>query len=357
MMWSVSISYRLGLGFHALNNEGSDGSNLMQPRRIDVGKMTYDGISGEMVRRHILENFIRLCERQGIPLLTVSRALHPDRGPLGLREVTKTRLKTDTLTKDNVFSAARIAVEECALVDVGGYLAAFSEKEKGEGIPETAFLGTIARLDKSNVPTTVKRGSVFDVGWLISEEPQEMTVTQHAAYRPTTDQSMFSQSMRSNVYGGVLRADLHRIGTDDYWYLHRKADGGPELRSVIPPEKVKERQKALVQSMIDYIAAPTGAKTAGWAPHVFKTEGAILLTSARTAPFASPISVNLADSEGKAIRADPSYQSRMAQLKNNSDTWVWMFSDIKTLLDAGRGVLGRLDGKNATPQGEDEDTK
>jgi CRISPR-associated autoregulator DevR family len=230
MMWSISISYRLGLGFHALNNEGSDGSNLMQPRRIDVGKMTYDGISGEMVRRHVLENFVRICEDRKIDLLTASRALHPDRGPLGLREVAKESLKEDILTNKNVFMAARKAVERCALVDVGGYLAAFSDKGKGDSIPpESDFLKRIAGLKKDDKPTTVKRDSVFDVGWLISEEPQEMTVTQHAAYRPTGDQSMFSQTMRSNVYGGVIRADLHRVGTDDYWYLNGK-DGKAESR-------------------------------------------------------------------------------------------------------------------------------
>ena len=74
-LWSISFAYRLGLGFHALNNEGSDGSNLMQPRRIDVGNVTYDGISGEIIRRHILENFVDVCRSQTIsmlPLLTVS---------------------------------------------------------------------------------------------------------------------------------------------------------------------------------------------------------------------------------------------------------------------------------------------
>jgi len=109
--------------------------------------------------------------------------------------------------------------------------------------------------------------------------------------------------------------------------------------------------------MIDYIAAPTGAKTAGWAPHVFKTEGVILLTSARTAPFASPINVSLGDPEGKAIRADSTYQSRMTQLQNDSDTWVWTFADVKTLLDAGGSVLNKLDGKDAKHQGEAENSK
>jgi CRISPR-associated protein Cst2 len=265
-------------------------------------------------------------------------------------------LKEDILTSKNVFSAARKAVESCALVDVGGYLAAFSDKGKGDALPESGFLSEIAALKKDDKPTTVKRDSVFDVGWLISEEPQEMTITQHAAYRPTGDQSMFSQTMRSNVYGGVIRADLHRVGTDDYWYLHWK-DGNAANRFVIDPAEQKRRQKALVQAFIDYLASPSGAKTAGWAPHVFKAEGVILLTSARTAPFASPISLNLGDPEGKTIQANPTYQSQMTQLQNKADTWTWTFSDVKTLLDANSCVLKTLDGNNEKDKGEIAETK
>ena len=227
---------------------------------------------------------------------------------------------------------------------IAGKKAAFSDKEQGEGLPpESGLLKAIAKVGKDKKkPTTVKRDSVFDVGWLISEEPQEMTVTQHAAYRPTGIQSMFSQTMRSNVYGGVIRADLSRIGTDDYWYLHRTAEGKPKERLVIDAEYVKCRQIALIQAFVDYLASPTGAKTAGWAPHVFKTEGVILLTSARTAPFASPICVDVASSDGRAIKADPSYQGRMKDLENGADTWAWTFSDIKTLLEAGRQAGAKL---------------
>jgi CRISPR-associated autoregulator DevR family len=344
MMWSVSIAYRLGLGFHALNNEGSDGSNLMQPRRIDVGKTTYDGISGEMVRRHILENFVRICESRDIPLLTASRALHPDRGPLGLREVAKKNLDAATLTDENLFQAVRTATQKCALLDVGGYLAAFSEKEKGQGIPESGFLASIAAQSK---PTTVKRDSVFDVGWMISEAPQEMTITQHAAYRPTGDQSMFSQTMRTNVYGGVIRADLHRIGTDDYWYL-----ATDNARLAIESDAQLTRQEALVSAFVDYLISPSGAKTAGWAPHVFKTEGVILLSSARTAPFVSPITVDLSVAGGP-ISANSSYQTQMKDLENGTDTWAWTFSDLKSLITAQTSVLSRLRGENGTGQTQD----
>src|SRR5437762_6057446 len=135
-LWSVSFSYRLGLGFHALNNEGSEGSNLMQPRRIDVGKKTYDGISGEMVRRHILENFVNVCRADSIELRAASAALHPDRGPLGILKKAKD-LGSTMLTKknpDELFKAVREAVKSCAVLDVGGFLAPFSDRaESGDG--------------------------------------------------------------------------------------------------------------------------------------------------------------------------------------------------------------------------------
>jgi CRISPR-associated protein Cst2 len=149
----------------------------------------------------------------------------------------------------------------------------------------------------------------------------------------------------------VIRADLHRVGTDDYWYLHRKGNE-TENRSVVTSAEQKCRQKALIQAFVDYIASPCGAKTAGWAPHVFKTEGVILLTSARTAPFASPITVDLAEPDGKAIRAESTYQSQMMQLKNETDTWAWTFSDVKELLHANDCVVEILDGKNAKDQSE-----
>src|SRR3972149_1925086 len=129
-LWSISFAYRLGLGFHALNNEGADGSNLMQPRRIDVGNITYDGISGEIIRHHILENFVNICRKNQIPMLPLSEGLHPDRGPIGIRAAAK-NLNATELTDANLFSSTRKAIELCAVLDVGGYLAAWKEQEGG----------------------------------------------------------------------------------------------------------------------------------------------------------------------------------------------------------------------------------
>ena len=337
-LWSISFAYRLGLGFHALNNEGTDGSNLMQPRRIDVGDVTYDGISGEIIRRHILEHFVNICREESIPMLPLSEGLHPDRGPIGIRAAAKT-LNYDKLTKgqDSLYPSVRKAIELCSVLDVGGYLAAWKEQQ-GE-----AYTAEKEYMDKYCVghgdAEPVKRESCFDVAWLISENPQDLTITQHSAFRDTsTMNSRYAQTMRSNIYGGVIRADLHRIGTDDHWYLQLEKD-----RLCIGEKEQQQRQVALINAITNFIASPTGARTAGWAPHVFLNEGAILLTSSRTAPFQSPIKVSLED-ENTPVTADSGYADSMKKLENKKDTWVWTFKDTKGLLDANEKAIKKLSG-------------
>lgn len=368
-LWSISFAYRLGLGFHALNNEGSDGGNLMQPRRIDVGQVTYDGISGEIIRRHILENFVDVCRGQAISMLPLSEGLHPDRGMFAIRKKAK-ESGCQRLTKgnpDKLYEAVRNAISGCSIIDIGGYLAPFSGKDEGaeeagdgavsEGkgtektkkvAPEAIIMNDLSAIGgkTEGAPYTVKRDSVFDVAWLISEQLQDLTITQHSAYRPSGQQGLFSQTMRSNIYGGVIRADLHRIGTDDYWYLQNN-----QQRLAITPEEQQKRQIALIAAIINFIASPTGAKTAGWAPHVFLTEGAILLTSARTAPFASPIKVDLTNKD-MPVQADTTYAKTMEDLKNETDTWAWKFNNVKELLEKVPEIKAILEGnKDAEKKG------
>jgi CRISPR-associated protein Cst2 len=335
----MSVAFRLGLGFHALNNEGADGSNLMQPRRIDVGELTYDGISGEIIRRHILENFVSLCARETprIDVLPLSAGLHPDRGPIGIRAAARV-LGHTTLTSENLYSSAREAIRACAVLDVGGFLAAFGQEAASDNdyVAEGAYLRDYCAAVGAANP--VKRETCFDVGWLISEEPQDLTVTQHSAFRDTAAlNSRYAQTVRSNVYGGVIRADLHRVGTDDHWYLLG------EDRLAVEPVGQQRRQAALINAIVNFIAAPTGAKTAAWAPHIFLTEGVILLTSARTAPFTSPIQVDLrTESRNKPVSANPGYISAMTALNNSTDTWTWTFNNVQELITAGGNAATAL---------------
>ena len=346
-LWSISFSYRLGLGFHALNNEGSDGSNLMQPRRIDVGKLTYDGISGEIIRHHILENFVNICRKDNINMLPLSEGLHPDRGPLGIRHAAHS-LDRETLSSTNLVECSRNAITNCAVLDIGGFLAAFEKNSPPNYIIESAYINnSCATLDNDNFPQPIKRESCFDVAWLISEEPQDYTVTQHSAYRDTASlNSRYAQAMRSNIYGGVIRADLHRIGIDDHWYLQDN-----QGRLAIEPEEQQKRQLALIEAIIGFIASPTGAKVAAWAPHIFKVEGAIVLSKNRTAPFVSPISVAVND-EQNPVKLNSGYLEDIKGLNDPDEgTFTYDFSSSKELI----GLISKIETKlNNTKEEENK---
>jgi CRISPR-associated autoregulator DevR family len=339
-LWSVSFSYRLGLGFHALNNEGADGGNLMQPRRIEVGDKTYDGISGEILRRQILENFINLCREREIPILPMSAGLHPDRGPLGIRAAAK-YLGHNTLGNELLYISVREAIKRCAVLDVGGYLAAWKEGQSLKYKAEQPYIDQHCASPGDAQP--VKRDSCFDVAWLISEQPQSSTVTQHSAYRATSDlNSRYAQTMRSNIYAGVIRAELHRIGTDDNWYLQSNG-GEPLSRLAITAQQQRERQIALLQAISNFIASPTGAKVAAWAPHVFLTEGAIILSSTRTAPFVSPIKVTLDDSKNP-ISLYQDYMRGCETFRREGETWVKTFTNAAQLLSGSAELVNVLRG-------------
>lgn len=341
--WSISFSYRLGLGFHALNNEGSDGSNVMQPRRIDVGTSTYDGVSGEICRRHILEKFVNICRQDDLPMLPLSRGLHPDRGPLGIRGAAKS-LGSDLLDSRSLYLAAREAVKRCAVLDVGGYLAAWKDASDNEYTAEQEYIRKYCAAVNNISP--VKRDSRFDVGWLISEKPQDITLTQHSTYRDSANKnSLWVQTMRSNVYGGVIRINLHQIGMDDHWYLQPEVtENSDEGRLAVSTEEQLKRQIAIVKAVADFIASPSGAKTAGWAPHVFLTEGVVLLSSKRTAPFISPILVEL-NNGTEPVSRNSGYAEALEGLANKEDLWAWRFQDIPSLFDVVKHVENKVGGE------------
>lgn len=339
-LWSVSFSYRLGLGFHALNNEGADGSNLMQPRRIDMGDKTYDGISGEIVRRQILENFATLCASKKMKLLPMSAGLHPDRGPLGIRAAAKLIDGKIPLTNSNLYASVRKAIEMCPLLDIGGFLAAWKDQKDSDYKAEGAYIRENCADFKDVQP--VKRDSCFDVAWLISEEPLNSTVTQHSAYRATFDlNSRYAQTMRSNIYAGVIRAELHRIGTDDNWYLQSNGKS-PADRLAITEEEQRQRQVTLLEAISNFIASPSGAKVAAWAPHVFLTEGAIIMSSVRTAPFVSPIQVTLGDKDNPIGRRD--YKRTCESFGDEKHTWVKTFDNATELLTKSEELAQKLRG-------------
>lgn len=333
---SISVAFRLGLSMHALNNEGNEGSNLMMPREIDLGGVIHDGLSGDIIRRHILENFVAHCRAAGdesLPMLPLSEMLHPDRGPFGIRHAARDLYGDKaTVNADNVYASARAALSRCSVLDVGGLFAAW--QDTADGIPEAVYQErNCAKVDKSSKPLTVKRDSCFSTAWAISEQGMTSSTPIHASYRPSGQNNLYTQTVRSGIYAGVIRVDLDRVGTDDYWCLQPGEDGNMAERVAIDSDERLARQKALIAAIFDYLAAPDGARTAGFAPHTSVVEGAVLVSSRRNAPFCSPVSVTPDEKGGVAMDADPGYAARMVSLAEaERGGWATTFSDVQEML-------------------------
>lgn len=293
---SLAISFRIQLGFHAANNEGAGGTNVMEPRRITVGDKEHDGISGEIIRHHILEEFVRLCESNEVPLHQRCRGLVPDR----CKEEVKQWMQSQNpilvkLAPDQHYTTlTKEILKECALCDIGGYLVALQrQQDKVEG--------------------TLKRDSCFEVGWLITEHPAIVDYTQHSAYDPDPEKhNLFVQNMRTGIYGGVLRIDLDRIGFNDWWWLQNGAQ-----KYAIDEAERKKRVRLLLKAIGQWLMSPSFAKQAGWLQHMSGLlEGAIVLSKDGPAPFYSPIKFELEDNDPNkpTIKSNAEYRDLLDEL-------------------------------------------
>jgi CRISPR-associated autoregulator DevR family len=294
---SLAMSFRIQLGFHAANNEGAGGTNVMEPRRITVGDKEYDGISGEIIRHHILENFVRLCQQHQLPLHQRCQGLVPDRCKSEVKNWMNSQSPPISKLNPEQHYATLTAkiLSECALCDIGGYLAALQGKQ-------------------DRVEGTLKRDSCFEVGWLITEHPAVVNYTQHSAYDPDPEKhNLFVQNMRNGTYGGVLRIDLDRIGSNDWWWL----GDGVDRYAISDAERYK-RMWVLLEAIKQWTLSPSFAKQAGWLHHPDGTfEGVIVLSTDGPAPFYSPIKFELegGDPNRPVIKSNPQYREIIKQLK------------------------------------------
>ncbi len=312
---SLAISFRIQLGFHAANNEGAGGTNVMEPRRITVGDKEYDGISGEIVRHHILERFVALCQSNCVSLHQRCKGLVPDRGLVDLIKMIQTKQwkhtkkdgkKEDGIDPEHYPIATSQMLKDCALCDVAGFLYPLGEATQKI---KQAMGGKV-----SNLGGSLKRDSCFEVGWLITEHPAVVNYTQHSAYDPSPEfHNLFVQNMRIGIYGGVLRIDLDRIGFNDWWWLGQDVN-----KYAISDAERAKRIWLLLEAIRQWLLSPTFAKQAAWLHHLDGTfEGAIVLSTDGPAPFYSPIKFELegGDPNRPVIKPNPGYRQILGDLE------------------------------------------
>ncbi len=200
-VYSLSISGRLTLEMHSLNNEGGEGNQIMT--RV-VAVVTPDGevhkvnaISGDMFKHIQAEHYYLLAKENGLPLCKGCQAFRSDR-ILGDDEFMK-NLKNwnDEETINNL-------LRRCALDDTEGTLIA---PQRGQG---------------QQAGRSIPRKSVAEFGWVVgipdkvrTESYFHVRYAQERGGEGEVSQPIFHRPASSGVYAAVATFEIARIGFND----------------------------------------------------------------------------------------------------------------------------------------------
>jgi len=262
---SISISGRITLDMHSLNNEGNEGNQVLT-RQVTIidqnGKpATVTAVSGDMMKHIMCEHFWNIAKEEAISLSNTSQVFNANRIlSKDLKGIAKEDLKKQDLATDAV-------IRTCALSDIAGAM--------------ITDIGNFARK------------SVAEFGWLIAKPDANETENYfHAKYVPDaagqeTDasnkgQNIFHRPANSGIYAFVGNLEIFRLGYNDISKSYP-----------IDDEERKKRYKALLKSILYTFIKPNGAMRNTQNPHIVNFEGVISYsTSTCPAPTVSALNDN-----------------------------------------------------------------
>jgi len=259
---SLSISGRITLDMHSLNNEGAEGNQTLT-RQVTIidqnGKpATVTAVSGDMLKHILCEHFWKIAREEKLPLSDTSQVFNANRIiSSDLKNKTK-----DELRKQDV--ATSEVIKTCSLSDIAGAM--------------ITDIGNFARK------------SVAEFGWLVAiPEANETESYFHVKFVPDASttkkgeenvgQNIFHRPANSGIYAFVGNLEIARLGYND---ISKKYAIGDTER--------KDRYEALLKSMIYTFIKPNGAMRNTQNPHIVNFEGIITYsTSSCPAPTVSAI--------------------------------------------------------------------
>ena len=243
----LSVSAKLVLNVHDLNNEGSVGQSLdiRQIRMVDEDGNSLEempAVSGRMMKHWHLEHMRRRALESGLALCSICESGQPDRQAAA----------TDELS----------AINECVVCDVHGFL---STKKM------------------TNAP---RRSSCVSFSWLLpalGTKPETKQVIHSRVASGTeisggdgeTSQMIFYKSYASGVFAFVANIDLSRIGsTIDNRHIEQGA---------------RSRCELAVQALLPLVLGAFGASQSHALPHA-KCLGLLAALSTTEKPIPNLIS-------------------------------------------------------------------
>ncbi len=301
--YSLSISGRLTLELHSLNNEGGEGNQTMT-RMVTLVDATgnihkVNAISGDMFKHIQAEHFYRLARESGLALCAGCQAFRSDR-ILGDSNFIKSLPNQDaeTITK---------LLETCALDDTEGTL--------------------IARGARS-----IPRKSIAEFGWVVGLPDKVRTESYfHVRYaserggsaEERAEQPIFHRPASSGIYATVTTFELARIGFNDI-----------SQEYALDEEERLRRYKTFLESVLYTYIEPNGAMRGTQNPHILAFEGVITISHAvLPAPAISPLTEDYRTQLQGVVHALDGTGQLEVRLFNNMSEFA---GHMKQVLDSTR---------------------
>lgn len=275
-IYSLSISARLTLDMHSLNNEGGEG-NQIQTRMVDIvaadGRLhSVNAISGDMLKHIQSEHFYHIARSNGsLPLCSACQVFDANRISADPHYIDQIRGRSDG-------EAINMLLERCALDDIEGNLITADRSTPRKSVVEFGWVVGVPVDDEGRELTTT--GSYFHVKYASERGESARAATRAEESRKANlGQIPFHRPASSGVYALVTHYEVSRIGFND---ITRQYALDEDARLA--------RHKALLQSVLYTFLQPNGAMRSAQLPHLVAARGVVsYATDVLPAPTVSPL--------------------------------------------------------------------
>lgn len=254
-IFSISISGRVTLNMHSLNNEGNEGNQVLT-RQVTIidqngSPVTVTAVSGDMMKHITTEHFWRIALEGGIALSNTSKVFNANRiitDDLLKNNIKKKDLKEQSKVMDEV-------IKTCALSDIAGAMITDIGNFARKSIIE---YGWLIALPESNETENYFHVKFVSDAKLIKEGQTEDTSGANEG------QNIFHRPANSGIYAFVNHLEIARLGYNDI-----------SKKYPINDEERQKRYEALLKSILYTFIKPSGAMRNTQNPHVLNFEGIV----------------------------------------------------------------------------------
>ncbi len=254
---SISINGRITLNMHSLNNEGSEGNQVLT-RQVTIidqhGKPeTVTAVSGDMMKHIATEHFWRIAKENNIVLSETSKSFNANR--IIWSDLTRGDIKDiDSKNQGSIMDAL---IKTCALSDIAGAMITSKGNFARKSVMEFGWMLALPEANETDNYFHVKLVPDAKATKKESDPDDE-------SGKSNEGQNIFHRPANSGIYAFVGNLEISRLGYNDVFKTYPISD-----------EARKERYQALLKSVLYTFIKPNGAMRNTQNPHILNIEGAI----------------------------------------------------------------------------------